>query len=48
MELVLAGKSGYMASLRGTDVIGVPIQDAVGTLKTVDAKLYDIARTFFG
>ncbi|MCX5678226.1 MAG: 6-phosphofructokinase [Candidatus Omnitrophica bacterium] len=48
MDLVLAGKFGYMASLRGTDVTGVPIQDAVGTLKTVDVKLYDIARTFFG
>lgn len=48
MEMVLAGKFGYMASLKGTDVTGVPIQDAVGTLKTVDKKLYDIARTFFG
>ena len=48
MDLVLTGKFGYMASLKGTDVIGVPIQDAVGTLKTVDTKLYDLARTFFG
>ncbi|MFH1190472.1 MAG: 6-phosphofructokinase [Candidatus Omnitrophota bacterium] len=48
MDLVLAGKFGYMASLRGTDVIGVPIQEAVGTLKTVDAKLYDLAKIFFG
>ncbi len=48
MDLVLAKKFGYMASLKGTDVTGVPIQDAVGTLKTVDAKLYDLAKTFFG
>lgn len=48
MDLVLAGKFGYMASLKGADVTEVPIQDAVGTLKTVDAKLYDLARTFFG
>lgn len=48
MELVLDKKFGYMASLKGTDVTAVPIQDAVGTLKTVDAKLYDLAKTFFG
>lgn len=48
MDLVLAGKFGYMASLKGTDVTEVPIQDAVGTLKTVDMKLYDMARMFFG
>jgi len=48
MDLVLAGKFGYMASLKGTDVTEVPIQDAVGTLKTVDAELYDMAKVFFG
>ncbi len=48
MELVLAGKYGYMASLKGTDVVGVPLQDAVGTLKTVDSTMYELARTFFG
>lgn len=48
MELVLNKKFGYMASLKGTDVTEVPIQDAVGTLKTVDSKLYELAKTFFG
>lgn len=48
MDLVLAKKFGYMASLKGTDVVEVPIQDAVGTLKTVDSKLYEMAKTFFG
>jgi phosphofructokinase-like protein len=48
MELVLEKKFGYMASLKGTDVIAVPIQDAVGTLKTVDMKFYNIAKIFFG
>ncbi len=47
MDLVIAGKFGYMASLKGSDITGVPIQDAVGTLKTVDEKLYAIAKTFF-
>ena len=48
MELVLNKKFGYMASLKGTEVTEVPIQDAVGTLKTVDMKLYELAKTFFG
>ena len=48
MELVLNKKFGYMASLKGTDVVEVPIQDAVGTLKTVDDKFYDLAKIFFG
>lgn len=48
MDLVMSGRFGYMASLKGTDVVEVPIQDAVGTLKTVDMKFYDLARTFFG
>ena len=48
MELVLSKKFGYMTSLKGTEVVEVPIQDAVGTLKTVDMKLYKLAETFFG
>ncbi len=48
MELVLNKRFGYMASLKGTDVIEVSIQDAVGTLKTVDMRLYELAKTFFG
>lgn len=48
MELVLSKKFGYMASLKGTDVTEVPIDVAVGTLKTVDMKFYEMAKTFFG
>ncbi len=48
MELVLAKKFGYMASLQGVEIKEVPIEAAVGTLKTVDTKLYDLAKTFFG
>jgi 6-phosphofructokinase 1 len=48
MELVINKKFGRMASLRGTEVTDVPIQDAVGTLKTVDANLYEMSKTFFG
>lgn len=49
MELVMKKRFGYMASLKGTEIVEVPIQDAVGTLKTVDMNLYnDIAKLFFG
>jgi phosphofructokinase-like protein len=48
MELVLNKKFGYMACLNGTEVNEVPLQVAVGSLKTVDMKLYDIAKIFYG
>ena len=48
MDLVLTKKFGYMASLKGTEVVEVPLEDAVGTLKTVDMKFYELAKTFFG
>lgn len=48
MELVLNKRFGYMASLKANEIVEVPIQEAVGVLKTVDMKLYDIAKLFFG
>lgn len=48
MELVLAGKFGYMTSLAGSEIREVPIADAVGTLKVVDKKFYEMAKVFFG
>ena len=44
----MAGKFGYMASLAGAEIREVPIAEAVGMLKTVDQKFYEMARTFFG
>lgn len=48
VELVKDGKYGYMVSLRGNEITSVPIEKAVGKLKTVDLKFYDIAKIFFG
>lgn len=48
MELVLNKRFGYMASLKANEIVEVPIREAVGVLKTVDMKLYDIAKLFFG
>jgi 6-phosphofructokinase 1 len=48
VELVLEGKFGMMTSLKGNNIEEVPLEDAVGTLKTVDKDFYSIAETFFG
>ncbi len=48
VELVKQGKFGYMVSLKGVKIEAVPIEKAVGTLKTVDMDFYDIAKVFFG
>ena len=45
--MVKDGKFGRMAALRGTEIIDIPIQEAVESLKTVGDDFYDVARTFF-
>jgi ATP-dependent phosphofructokinase / diphosphate-dependent phosphofructokinase len=47
-DLVLEGKFGMMASLRGDEIVAVPIADAVAELKTVPSELYRQAEAFFG
>ncbi|OQA56358.1 MAG: Pyrophosphate--fructose 6-phosphate 1-phosphotransferase [Candidatus Omnitrophica bacterium ADurb.Bin277] len=47
-ELAKFGKFGYMAALRGRDIVEVPLADAVGALKTVPMDLYETAKMFFG
>jgi 6-phosphofructokinase 1 len=47
VEMVKAGKFGYMAALKGTEIIDVSIEDAVKNLKLVGDDFYDVARTFF-
>jgi hypothetical protein len=37
-----------MASLRGTDIVSVPIADAVGQQKVVDKELIEEMRLFLG
>ena len=48
VELVEAGKFGYMVALRCNQMIAIPIEEAVKQLKTVDKDLYEIAKVFFG
>ena len=48
IDAVNDGDYGKMVALQATDIVRVPIGDAVGTLKTVDASLYATAEVFFG
>lgn len=47
-ELVKTKQFGKMVCLRGNDIVAVPLEEATAKLKTLDLKLYDIAKTFFG
>ncbi|MDP8260807.1 MAG: ATP-dependent 6-phosphofructokinase [Candidatus Kappaea frigidicola] len=48
VELILAGKAGYMVSLQGNKIGHVKIERILGKLKTVDKAYYDLAKEFFG
>jgi 6-phosphofructokinase 1 len=48
VDAVHDGDFGTMTALRGTDIIRVPLADAVARLKTVPPERYAEARTFFG
>ncbi len=48
VDLIEEKKFGFMVSLKGRDIVSVPIEAAVGTLKTVPLDWYETARTFFG
>jgi 6-phosphofructokinase 1 len=48
VDAVHEGDFGTMVALRGTDIVRVPIEDAVRELKTVPSALLDDAEVFFG
>lgn len=48
IEAVRDGDFGKMVALRGTDVVRVPIAEAVAELKTVPPELYEEVSVFFG
>jgi 6-phosphofructokinase 1 len=47
-EAVDAGRSGVMVALRGTNIVEVPISEALGDPKTLDDKFFADAAVFFG
>jgi 6-phosphofructokinase 1 len=46
-ELVLEGKFGQMAALKGNDIAAVPLKDAVAKQKILDMRYYEEAKAFF-
>jgi phosphofructokinase-like protein len=48
IDAVHDGAFGQMVALRAGHIVRVPLSEAVGELKLVDAELYDIAKVFFG
>lgn len=47
-DLVNNKDFGKMAALKGTQIVAASLEEGVGTLKTVDLGLMDVASTFFG
>jgi 6-phosphofructokinase 1 len=47
IELVKEGKFGQMVSLRGTEMVGISLEEAVGKLKSVSREWIDFAHTLF-
>lgn len=48
IDAVEEGDFGKMVALQGTNIVRVPISDAVDKLKTLDHELYETAEVFFG
>ena len=48
VELIKKKKYGRMVALRGSEIVDVPLTEATAKLKTVDLKIYEIAKIFFG
>jgi 6-phosphofructokinase 1 len=40
-------KFGKMAALKATEIIDIPLDEAVSKLKTVDEKFFETATVFF-
>ena len=47
-ELVRDGEWGQMVALCGNKIVSVPLTEAVGELKRLDAEIYRVAEVFFG
>jgi len=47
MDAVLAGRYGVMVALRGTEIVEVPLADALRESKLLDPSFYETAEVFF-
>jgi len=47
VDMIKRGRFGRMAALKGTEIIDIPLEDAVTNLKVVDDKFYETAKVFY-
>jgi phosphofructokinase-like protein len=47
-DLAVAGESGVMVALQGSEIVGVPLTLGCSEIRGVDDDLYNMAETFFG
>jgi ATP-dependent phosphofructokinase / diphosphate-dependent phosphofructokinase len=48
MDAVAGGRFGQMVALKGTDIVEIPLEQALREPKLIDAPLFDAAQVFFG
>jgi len=48
IDLVHREEFGQMVALKGTDIVGVPLVEAMKRIKTIDEDMYKMAEVFFG
>ncbi len=48
MDAVHAGRFGVMVALQGKEVVEIPLSTVAEGIKTVDDKLYEMSKTFWG
>jgi len=48
IDAVSAGRFGCMVALQATDIVEVPLDDALAEIKLLDPRLYETAEVFFG
>ncbi len=46
VDLISQEKFGYMAALKGNEIVGVPLEEAVNKLKIIDEKWWKLAQVF--
>jgi 6-phosphofructokinase 1 len=46
-DLVMAGETGRMVALHGTEMTSIPLEQVTG-IKTIDLRYLELAKTFFG
>ncbi|PKQ28675.1 MAG: 6-phosphofructokinase [Candidatus Anoxymicrobium japonicum] len=47
VDMVVTGKFGQMACMRGNKIVAVPYEEALNGTKTIDVELFELAKSFY-